>query len=127
MVNSQDQKTLEKSLNILKPHGKVISISGPPTPEFAKEIGLPWYLRIIMALLSFGVRNKAKKKHVNFSFLFMRAQGSQLQEITKLIENEIIKPVVDKVFAFEQTNEALQYVESGRAKGKVVIQVKSIK
>ncbi|MNT37789.1 Phthiocerol synthesis polyketide synthase type I PpsC [compost metagenome] len=127
VVNSQDQKTLEKSLNILKPHGKVISISGPPTPEFAKEIGLPWYLRIIMALLSFGVRNKAKKKHVNFSFLFMRAQGSQLQEITKLIENEIIKPVVDKVFAFEQTNEALQYVESGRAKGKVVIQVKSIK
>ena len=127
VVNSQDQKTLEKSLNILKPHGKVISISGPPTPEFAKEIGLPWYLRIIMALLSFGVRNKAKKKHVNFSFLFMRAQGSQLQEITKLIENEIIKPVVDKVFAFEQTNEALQYVESGRAKGKVVIQIKSIK
>jgi NADPH:quinone reductase-like Zn-dependent oxidoreductase len=127
VVNSQDQKTLEKSLNILKPNGKVISISGPPTPEFAKEIGLLWYLRIIMALLSFGVRNKAKKKHVNFSFLFMRAQGSQLQEITKLIENEIIKPVVDKVFAFEQTNEALQYVESGRAKGKVVIQIKSIK
>lgn len=127
VINSQDQKTLEKSLNVLKPHGKVISISGPPTPEFAKEIGLPWYLRIIMALLSFGVRNKAKKKHVNFSFLFMRAQGSQLQEITKLIENEIIKPVVDKVFAFEQTNEALQYVESGRAKGKVVIQIKSIK
>ena len=127
VVNSQDQKTLEKSLNILKPNEKVISISGPPTPEFAKEIGLPWYLRIIMALLSFGVRNKAKKKHVNFSFLFMRAQGSQLQEITKLIENEIIKPVVDKVFAFEQTNEALQYVESGRAKGKVVIQIKSIK
>ncbi|MFD2940309.1 MULTISPECIES: NADP-dependent oxidoreductase [Flavobacterium] len=127
VINSQDQKTLEKSLNVLKPHGKIISISGPPTPEFAKEIGLPWYFKIIMSLLSFGVRNKAKKKHVNFSFLFMRAEGSQLQEITKLIENEIIKPVVDKVFAFEQTNEALQYVASGRAKGKVVIQIKSIK
>lgn len=127
VVNSQDQKTLEKSLNVLRPNGKVISISGPPTPEFAKEIGLPWYFKIIMSLLSFGIKNKAQKKHVNFSFLFMRAEGSQLQEITNLIEAEVIKPVVDKVFAFEQTNEALQYVESGRAKGKVVIQIKSEK
>ncbi|WJS93441.1 NADP-dependent oxidoreductase [Flavobacterium johnsoniae] len=125
VLNSQDQKTLEKSLNVLKPHGKAVSISGPPTPEFAKEIGLPWHLSIIMSLLSFGVRNKAKKKRVNFSFLFMRAEGSQLQEITKLIENGIIRPVVDKVFVFEQTNQALEYVESGRAKGKVVIQIKS--
>ena len=125
VLNSQDQKTLEKSLNILKPGGKIISISGPPTPEFAKEMVLPWYVKMITMLLSFGIRNKAQKKHVNFSFLFMRAEGSQLQEITKLIEAEIIEPIVDKVFAFEQTNEALEYVEGGRAKGKVVIQIKS--
>ncbi|KAF2080057.1 NADP-dependent oxidoreductase [Flavobacterium sharifuzzamanii] len=127
VLNSQDQKTLEKSLNILKPGGKIISISGPPTPEFAKEMVLPWYVKMITMLLSFGIRNKAQKKHVNFSFLFMRAEGSQLQEITKLIEAEIIEPIVDKVFAFEQTNEALEYVEGGRAKGKVVIQIKSEK
>ncbi|WPO77891.1 NADP-dependent oxidoreductase [Flavobacterium sp. KACC 22761] len=127
VLNSQDQKTLEKSLNILKPGGKIISISGPPTPEFAKEMVLPWYVKMITMLLSFGIRNKAQKKHVNFSFLFMRAEGIQLQEITKLIEAEIIEPIVDKVFAFEQTNEALEYVEGGRAKGKVVIQIKSEK
>ncbi|KQB42527.1 NADP-dependent oxidoreductase [Flavobacterium aquidurense] len=127
VVNSQDQKTLEKSLNILKPDGKIISISGPPTHEFAKEMGLPWYIRMITTLLSFSTRSKAEKKQVKFSFLFMRAEGSQLQEITNLIEAEVIKPVVDKVFVFEQTNDALQYVESGRAKGKVVIQIKSEK
>ena len=124
VLNSQDNKTLEKSLNILKPEGKVISISGPPTSELAKEIGLPWYLKVILSLISFSIRSKAKKRLVDYKFLLMKASGSQLDQITKLIEADIIKPVVDKIYAFEQTNEALEYVESGRAKGKVVIKIK---
>lgn len=124
VLNSQDAPTLEKSLHVLKPGGKLISISGPPDPGFAKEFGLGWQLKLIMYLLSYKVRKKAKNQHVGYSFLFMRAEGSQLSEITSLIDSGIIHPVVDKVFPFEQTNEALSYVESGRAKGKVVIKVK---
>jgi NADPH:quinone reductase-like Zn-dependent oxidoreductase len=124
VLNSQDSSTLEQSLRILKPGGKLISISGPPDKGFAKEIGLSWPLQLIMSLLSFKVRRKAKRQHVDYSFLFMRAEGSQLGQITALIDAGIIQPVVDKVFPFEQTNEALHYVESGRAKGKVVIKVK---
>lgn len=124
VLNSQDTKTLEKSLNILKPNGKVVSISGPPDVEFANEIGLSWFVKIIMRLLSFGIKKKAKKLHLNYNFLFMRAEGKQLSEITSLIETGKIRPIIDKVFPFEQTNEALAYVESGRAKGKVVIKVK---
>lgn len=123
VLNSQDTKTLEKSLKILKTGGKVISISGPPDPDFGKEIHANWFLGIILKWLSAGIRKKAKRLGVNFSFLFMRAQGEQLSQITKLIESGVIKPVVDKVFPFEQTNEALSYVETGRAKGKVVVQV----
>ncbi|MCQ9638095.1 NADP-dependent oxidoreductase [Chryseobacterium sp. WG14] len=124
VLNSQDNKTLEKSINILKPGGQVISISGPPTPGFANEIGLPWYLKIVLSLLSLGIRKKAKKQNVGFFFLFMKANGSQLDKITNLIEADVIKPVIDKIYTFEQTPEALKYVESGRAKGKVVIKVK---
>jgi NADPH:quinone reductase-like Zn-dependent oxidoreductase len=124
VLNSQDSSTLEQSLRILKPGGKLISISGPPDKDFAKEIRLSWPLQLIMSLLSFKVRRKAKRQHVDYSFLFMRAEGSQLGQITALIDAGIIHPVVDKVFPFEQTNEALHYVESGRAKGKVVIKVK---
>ena len=123
VLNSQDTKTLEKSLRILKPNGKVISISGPPDVDFAKQIGAPWFVKLIMKILSSGIRKKAKRLRVNFSFLFMRAEGNQLSEITSLINAGIIKPVMDKVFPFEQTNEALAYVEAGRAKGKVVIKV----
>jgi NADPH:quinone reductase-like Zn-dependent oxidoreductase len=122
--SNRDTKILEKSLRILKSGGQVISLVGPPTPEFAKEIGLAWYLRWVMTLLSLGVRQKAKKWNKKFTFLFMRAEGKQLSALTKLIEAGVIKPVLDKVFPFEQTNDAMTYVESGRAKGKVVIKVK---
>lgn len=124
VLNSQDGKTLEKSMRVLKPGGKIISISGPPDPDFAKEIGSSWFVKLIMRLLSAGIRKKAKRLNVGFSFLFMKANGSQLGEITSLIDSGIIHPVIDKVFPFEATNEAMTYVENGRAKGKVVIKVR---
>lgn len=124
VLNSQDAKTLEKSLRILKPGGKLISISGPPDPGFAEEIKAPWFVQLIVRLLSAGVRKKAKRLNVSYSFLFMRADGNQLSQITSLIKSNIIKPVIDNVFPFEQTNEAMAYVEKGRAKGKVVIKIK---
>ena len=77
-----------------------------------------------MRLLSYRIRKKAKRQEVNYSFLFMRASGSQLLEISALIDSGVIRPVLDRVFPFESTREALAYVESGRAKGKVVIKVK---
>ena len=74
-----------------------------------------------MRLLSYRIRKKAKRLKVSYSFLFMRAKGDQLSEITSLIDSGIIRPVVDKVFPFEATNEAMAYVEKGRAKGKLLL------
>ncbi|XDD53317.1 NADP-dependent oxidoreductase [Leptospira sp. WS4.C2] len=123
VLHSQDLKTLKKSLRILKPGGKLISISGPPDPDFAEKITSSWFLKTIIRLLSFGVRKKAKQLKVDFVFLFMRAEGNQLNEITGLIDLGLIRPVLDKVFPFEKVNDAMANVERGRTKGKVVIQV----
>ncbi|MBB4483111.1 NADP-dependent oxidoreductase [Rhizobium etli] len=123
VLNSQDPKTLEKSLGVLKPGGRLISISGPPDPAFASDLGLNLFLKLVLRLLSRGVRKKAKRLGIAYSFLFMRADGQQLGEIARLIEQGVIRPVVDKVFPFEKTGDALAYVETGRAKGKVVIAV----
>lgn len=122
--SNRDKKVLEDSLKILKPGGTLVSLTGPATAEVAKQFGLAWHFQMILDLLSMSVRRKAKKLNVNFNFLFMKSDGKALAEITKLIEAEKIRPVVDRVFPFEQTNEALSYVESGRSKGKVVIKVK---
>ncbi|MBD3903285.1 NADP-dependent oxidoreductase [Chryseobacterium sp. Ch-15] len=124
VLNSQDAKSLEKSFHILKSGGKVISISGPPDTDFAKEIGLSWFMKMAIFFLSRKAKNQARKLGVDYSFLFMRANGKQLSEIGKLIETGVIRPIIDKVFPFEQTNDAMAYVESGRAKGKVVVKVK---
>ncbi|WVT78100.1 NADP-dependent oxidoreductase (plasmid) [Sinorhizobium chiapasense] len=123
VLNSQDTKTLEKSLRVLKPGGHLISISGPPDPEFGKDLRLNLFLKLVMRLLSRGVRKRAKSLGIRYSFLFMRAQGEHLSEITSLIESGVIRPVVDRIFPFEKTGDALAYVETGRAKGKVVITV----
>ena len=124
VLNSLDKTTLEKSLKVLRPGGKLISISGPPDPAFAKESGFNWLVQRIMGLLSLGIRKKAQRHGVTYSFLFMRANGGQLGRITALVESGALRPVVDRVFPFPETNEAMAYLAKGRAKGKVVVSLK---
>src|SRR6059058_202076 len=124
VLNSLGKDTLKKSLRVLKPGGKLISISGPPDPDFAKDLGSNWFLQQVMRLLSFSIRKKARHHGVSYSFVFMRANGEQLSKITSLIESGIIRQVMDRIFPFEATKEAWAYLETGRAKGKVVIKVR---
>lgn len=123
VLHSLGKDVLEKSLGVLRPGGKLISISGPPDAVFAKQNGSSWFLQQVMRLLSLGIRTKANGRRVHYSFLFMRANGEQLSKITALIEAGVIHPVIDRVFPFEETNEALAYVETGRSKGKVVVNI----
>ena len=124
VLHSQGSDELAKSLRILRRGGHLVSISGPPTPAFAVKQGLAWPFKHLLRLLSYGVRRKAKRLGITYTFLFMHADGTQLQSVTSLVESGAIKPVVDRVFPFAQTAEALAYVATGRAKGKVVIKVK---
>lgn len=124
VLNSLDGDTLQQSLSVLKPGGKLISISGPPDPAFAREQGLNWFLQQVLRLLSFSIRRKAKGRGVSYSFLYMRANGEQLKQVTLLVEAGIIRPIMDRVFPFEATNEALACLESGRSKGKVVVKLR---
>ncbi|MFF7400030.1 NADP-dependent oxidoreductase [Achromobacter sp. NPDC008082] len=123
VLSSLGSDVLHKSLQVLKPGGHLISVSGPPTPAFAAARGLAWPLRQVLRLLSYGIRRKAKQKNIEYSFVYMRADGAQLQAITALVEAGAIRPVVDQVFAFEDILQALAYSDSGRAKGKIVVQM----
>lgn len=124
VLHSQDGRALEKSLRVLKAGGKLVSISGPPDPQFGKDIKAPWFVKLVLRLLSARTRRAAKSLGVDYSFLFMKPSGNQLREIARLFDAGALRPVVDRVFPFEQTNEALAYVETGRAKGKVIVKVR---
>jgi len=122
VLDTQGGKTLEKSLHVLKRGGRLISISGPPDHAFAEAINPNWFLKCVIPMLSWSIRHKAKKRGITYTFLFMQPNGQQLSKITELLEAGKIKPVVDQTYDFIQIKEALQYVNTGRAKGKVVLQ-----
>jgi NADPH:quinone reductase-like Zn-dependent oxidoreductase len=74
-----------------------------------------------MTGLSLKTRRAARRHGVRYSFLFMRASGAQLDEITKLIDTNVLRPIVDRAYPFDEAPNALAHVEGGRTKGKVVI------
>lgn len=123
VLNSLGSDELDRSLDILKPGGHLISISGPPTPAFGAARGLAWPLRQVLRLLSLRIRRKAARRNIRYSFVFMRADGQQLEQVTALVESGALRPVVDTVFPFEETGRALAYMDGSRAKGKVVVQM----
>lgn len=115
--------TIEKSVGILKPGGKILSLVGPLDATFAEARRLNFLLKFVFSLMSFKIISLTRKRDINYTFLFVRSDGLQLTEIGKLLEAEKIKPVIDKVFSFDQAKDALAYLAQGRAKGKVVVKI----
>ena len=123
VLDTQGGKILEKSLNVLKRGGRLISISGPPDHAFVEVVNPNWFLKCVIPLLSWSIRHKAKKRDISYSFLFMQPNGQQLSEISKLVESGKINPVVDKTYTFSEIKDAFHYVNTGRAKGKIVLKI----
>lgn len=121
VLDSLGGENLEKSLRILKRGGTAVGIAGPPTPDFARSAGLNAVLRLAISALSGKIRRQAKRLGVSYRFLLMRASGDQLREIAALIDSGAIRPVVGRVFPFDDTVEALGSLAGGGIRGKAVI------
>ncbi|SYX82132.1 NADP-dependent oxidoreductase [Paenibacillus alvei] len=117
-------KTLEKSFGILKSGGKIVSVSGMPNARFAKEYGSGFWKTLLFSAASKKLTALEKKHHVQYSFLFMKPSGDQLRIIANLIESGKINPIIDSVFPFEDAQKAMEYSESGRAKGKIIVKIR---
>jgi NADPH:quinone reductase-like Zn-dependent oxidoreductase len=120
VLDSLGGDNVARSMRVLRPGGLAISVTGPPDPAFATQLGQP-LLKPVMAMMSLRVRARAKKLGVRYSFFFMRADGLRLGQLAALYDAGTLLPVLDRTFPFEQTLEALAYVEQGRAHGKVVV------
>jgi NADPH:quinone reductase-like Zn-dependent oxidoreductase len=121
VLDTRGGDTLAKSLRVLNPGGTAIGLAGPPDPDFARRQGLRLPLRLAITGLSLKTRLTARRHGVRYSFLLMRASGAQLDEITTLIDTNVLRPIVDRTYPFDEAPQALAHVESGRTKGKVVI------
>lgn len=115
---------IERSINILKPGAKIVSLVGPLDAAFASARRLNFILKFVFGLMSRKIMRLAAKREVSYSFLFVRPDGGQLSEIGALLGAERILPVIDKVLPFGEAKEALEYLAQGRAKGKIVVKMK---
>lgn len=106
--------TLE-AFQVIKPGGKVVSIAGPMDVATAKQFGMADYElpSELAALIS--------AKGATYTYLFMHPDGAQLGVIASLVDSKKIKPVVDTVYPFTKSVDAYIHLASGRAKGKIVI------
>ncbi|QWG45882.1 NADP-dependent oxidoreductase [Bacillus mycoides] len=116
--------TLEKSFDIIKSEGNIVSVSGMPNARFGKEFGSGFFKTLLFSLASKKLTALEKKHNAQYSFLFMKPSGDQLRIIAKYIESGQIKPIIDRIFPFENTQKAMEYSESGRAKGKIIVKIK---
>jgi NADPH:quinone reductase-like Zn-dependent oxidoreductase len=115
-------KTLEQMFEIMKPGTKIVSVAGVPEPQMAiKDLGGSRALAAVFWMISYGIRSRARRAGVSYRYLFMHPSGSDLAQLAELIEQGKLKVIVDKTYPFANISEALAYVESGRAKGKVVV------
>ncbi|TPG16317.1 NADP-dependent oxidoreductase [Pedococcus bigeumensis] len=121
VLDSVGGENLEKSLRVLRPGGMAIGIAGPPDSAFARELGANPFLRLVMTALSSSIRRQARRLGVTYEFLFMRASGDQLRHITDLVNAGALRPVVGRVFDFDQTAQAVASLDKGGTRGKTVI------
>lgn len=117
-------KLLEKSFTVLKDGGKIISIAGIPNARFAEERELGFFKKMLFSMASKKLTSLEKKHHVEYRYWFMKPSGEHLRIITDWIESGKIEPVIDRVYSFEDAQKAMEYSESGRAKGKIILKIK---
>jgi len=117
-------KILEKSFEVVKEGGKIVSVSGLPNARFAKENGLGLFKTLLFSSASNKLTALEKKHNVQYTFLFMKPSGDQLRIISNFIESGKIKPVIDRTFAFKDAQKAMEYAEAGRAKGKIIVKIR---
>lgn len=121
VIDTLGAKEIKAELGILKRQGKLVSLKAGPNYRFAVDNHFPLWKKAVFGLVGARLDSLARKNQNEYRFLFVQANGSQLQEITKLVEKENIKPSIDSTYTFGDINKALIKVSMGHSQGKVIV------
>jgi alcohol dehydrogenase len=122
VFDTQGGDTLLRSFTCVKPGGVVVTVGGVPDAKFARAWGLSLPVQWALGFMTRKITRLARQRPARFEYWFMKTSGQQLAAIATLVENGVIKPVVDRKYPLDAAPEALAYVESGHATGKVIIE-----
>ena len=122
VIDALGPKEFKRELSILKKGGRLLSLRTGPNKKFAETNGFPFWKKILFSLAGSKYDKLARKEEKEYRFIFVRADGKELKEITKIVEENNIVPAIDsRVFTIEEANEALKLVSNGHTNGKVII------
>lgn len=114
-----------EAFQLLKPGGKVVSIAGRKLDDAAaRKFGLNIFLRGLMKLLLIPITVKCKKYKASYRFILNEPAGERLQILKDQLETGAVKPVIHKIYDFSEVVEAFKMQQGGRAKGKLVIDIR---
>jgi len=119
--------TFVRSLDVVRQGGRIVSIVGKPTGEFAREEGLGWPIPTILDLVNASTRRVLRRRGITHAFFMMRPDGEQLGTIGDLVAARKVRTVIDRVFPLDDVVRAFEHVEAGHTRGKVVIEVRAAK
>jgi NADPH:quinone reductase-like Zn-dependent oxidoreductase len=114
---------LPDTFTILKPGAKTVSVAGVPEPATAADMDKGSLMAAVFWAASAKIRSQARRRGVGYRYLFMHPSGEDLGLLAGLVDKGELRPVTDRVFPFGEIADAFAYVEQGRAKGKVVVQM----
>jgi NADPH:quinone reductase len=93
-------ETIQRSLEIIRPFGRLASIVDIATPQSLLE---------------------AWGKNLTIHFVLTPQYRAKLEALTKLIERHQLRPVIDSVLPWDQVVLAHQRIEQGGTRGKIVL------
>ncbi|KAK1922923.1 chaperonin 10-like protein [Papiliotrema laurentii] len=105
--------------------GHIVSIAGAMTPGLFDSFLPGWKAMLVnfgLGLKSRKVRNAAAARKVNYQYIFMRPDGTQLQHLANLIDEGKLVINIDSRFKVADYAKAYERLESGRSKGKIIIE-----
>lgn len=122
VIDTLGAKEIERELSIMRSGGKLLSLKAGPNKRFAVDHNLPAWKKFLFSMVGRKIDKMAENKGIEYHFIFVRSDGEQLKEISKIIEANNIVPAVDsKEFHLADINEAIDYLTNNHPKGKVLI------
>jgi len=116
-------KTQRKSFRVLARGGRLVSIAGIPSAAALRERGAPAIAVAAIAFVTLPRTLRALAAGVRYRYVFMRPDGAQLAELGALVDRGVLRVLIDKTFPLEAARDAFAHVESGHARGKVVLEI----
>lgn len=123
VLDTLGDREIPKEFTILKNGGALVSLRGLPNGRFAKRMNMPVYKQLMFKIAGNKYDRLARNRKQTYDFIFVHSSGKDLEEVSKIFEENKIRPSIDKIYKLDEINDALKKIETGSSCGKTIIKV----